>query len=227
MLQHIAIIPDGNRRWARAKGLPELMGHKKAVETTLPDLLTAIREAGIKYFTFWALSPENLERRSKLELESLYTLIRIFLKARVAELHEKNVKIRSIGDISLIPQDIQKQIADAEKLTENNTGLVFVVGLNYGGRDEIIRALKRANDDGIDTKEISKTNLSNYLDTTNMPDPDLIVRTGGEQRTSGFMVWQAEYAEYIFTPEFFPDFTPEVLTRCLQEFDERERRFGK
>lgn len=224
-LQHVAIIPDGNRRWAQERGLPALEGHRVGAGTTLPDLFDTVEELGIKYFTFWALSPENFVKRSETEVTNLMMLTRYYLQHKVKEIHAKNIQIRVIGDIKKLSQDIQKLIGQAIELTKNNTGVVAIFAINYGGRDEMTRAINSILKEG--KKEVTKEEISRYLDTTDIPDPDLIIRTGGEKRTSGFLLWQSEYAEYDFVDTYFPDFKPQNLRDSVERFLQRQRRFGK
>lgn len=226
-LKHVAIIPDGNRRWARAKGKPSLEGHRFAVEHTLPDLFDAVQELGIEYCTVWLLSPENFSKRTPREVQNLLRLLKLFLRRRIDELDKKNVRMNIIGDIDNLPEATQHELAYAVQRTKNNTGTVVTFAINYGGRDEILRAVHKMMHEGFEAKSLSKSNFSQFLDTTHLPDPDLIIRTGGEKRTSGFMLWQAEYAEYAFVDTLFPDFSPGDLKTCVDDFLHRQRRFGK
>ena len=226
-LKHIAIIPDGNRRWARAKGMPSVEGHRYAVEHTLPDLFDAVQELGIEYCTVWLLSPENFTKRTQEEVKNLLWLLRLFLKKRIEELDRKNVRMHLIGDLESLPEDTQKELMAAVERTKKNTGTVVTFAINYGGRDEMVRAVRKAITDKSNPSEIDKDTISHYLDTKELPDPDLIIRTGGDKRTSGFMLWQAEYSEYAFVDTLFPDFTPDDLKHCVEDFLQRNRRFGK
>lgn len=223
---HIAIIPDGNRRWARENKLPAFEGHRIASEKILPNLLEAAGEAGVKYFTFWALSTENFVRRPSDELDNLFRLLRIFLKRQVSKLKEKGVRLRVIGDITKLPDDIQQLIRNALVETADNTKLTFVVGLNYGGRDEILRAVQKMISQQPSDVEYTKEAIHSFLDTADIPDPDLILRTGGEKRVSGFLLWQSEYTEYAFLDTYFPDLTAKQFKYCLDDFTNRTRRFG-
>ncbi len=218
--KHVAIIPDGNRRWAKEKGKPALEGHRYAAQTTLPNLTDELERLGIKYFTFWALSTENLTGRSNEELNNLFDLIRFFLRNKLKEFKKKQVRFKTIGDLTSLPEDLQKEIFKITKDTEENEKMTIILGLNYGGRDEIIRAIKKGNN-------LTKENLSNYLDTAGIPDPDLIIRTGGEKRLSGFMLWQSEYSELYFSDLYFPDFNAKELEKAVKNYSERQRRFGK
>lgn len=226
-LKHIAIIPDGNRRWAREKGKHSFQGHKAAVNDTLPKLIETMIELRIPYFTFWALSTENFQSRTKEEMNNLLHLIRLFLKTKLKEFKKKNIRLKVIGDISILPQDIQDGIREATVETADNTVLTFILALNYGGKDEILRTVKRIQNSEFRIQNLNKENFSTYLDTAGIPDPDIIIRTGGEQRLSGFMLWQSEYSELFFPKLFFPEFTPGELKNIIEEFYKRERRFGK
>jgi undecaprenyl diphosphate synthase len=222
-LNHIAIIPDGNRRWARARNMPSFEGHRIAAEKTLPAIIDHLQAGGIKYFTFWVMSTENLKNRTKDEVNHLMRLMRMFIKKSSKELHKKNIRIKTIGDLTKLPEDLQKQLTGLKEQTAENTDMTIILAINYGGKDELLRAIKR-----ISTPEtVSAENFSMLLDTGEFPDPDLIIRTGGDKRTSGFMLWQSEYAEYTFVDNYFPDFKPEDVEVCIQDFTHRQRRFGK
>jgi undecaprenyl diphosphate synthase len=223
---HVAIIPDGNRRWARNKNLPEFEGHRVSAEKTLPIIIDSLHESGVKYFTFWALSTENLKKRTQQELDNLINLMRFFLKRKINELDKKNIRIRIIGDVSVFPEDLQKLITHAMNKTNDNTDMTVIFAINYGGRDEIIRAVQKIVAEN-PSEELSIDDFKNYLDTADLPDPDLIIRTGGDKRISGFLLWQSEYAEYEFMDKLFPDFTEEDCKKSILNFSERERRFGK
>jgi undecaprenyl diphosphate synthase len=222
-LKHIAIIPDGNRRWARAKGQVSVAGHRFAVEHTLPALYDQMLKLQIPYCTFWVLSPENFTKRSTFEINNLFTLMSIFLEKRLVDMHQKNICIKVIGDIDTLPSGAKSQIQQAIEKTKKNTGLVFIFAINYGGRNELQRAIQKLI---AEQKEITDESITSALDTHGIPDPDLIIRTGEEVRTSGFLIWQSVYAEYIFRDELFPDFTPEMLRECIEIFYMRKRRFG-
>lgn len=222
---HVAIIPDGNRRWARKNNLPEFEGHRISAEKILPNIIDALHDAGVEYFTFWALSTENAVKRTKAEYNNLVNLMRFFLKRRINELHKKNIRMKIIGDVSVFPDDVQKLITDSIEKTKNNTAMTVIFAINYGGRDEIIRAIKKIVSDN--SHELSITDFKEFLDTHDVPDPDLIIRTGGEKRLSGFMLWQSEYAEYDFVDKLFPEFTEDDCRTAIDNFSQRERRFGK
>ena len=226
---HIAIICDGNRRWAKNHGLEATLGHKQAALRVFEPLVDTALKIGIKYLTFWVFSTENWHR-SPVEVEALLQLLRQQLAAYTRRLSEKNVRIRIIGDITKFPEDIQKKLIDAVEKTKHFSELTVVFALNYGGRDEITRVMQKLADD-IATQKIAVGSISSelietYLDTAGVPDPDLIIRTGGEQRLSGFLPWQSVYSEFIFTDTFFPDLTPELFTELLSQYAARQRRFG-
>lgn len=219
--QHIAIIMDGNRRWAKERGLPVFAGHKRVAYEIIEPLVEHAANRGIKFITFWAFSTENWQR-SKKEVTALMTIFRHLMKRQMQRLHEKGVRIRVIGDITRFASDIQKALDDAIDQTKNNKKITAIFALNYGGRDEIIRAIKK-----LDGKVPNEKNFSEMLDTAGIPDPEMIVRTSGEQRLSGFLPWQSEYSEFYFPPWHMPEFTPEKLDEVLAEFQKRQRRFGK
>lgn len=229
-LTHIAIIMDGNRRWARAHNLPISEGHRKAVFGTLEPLIDHAIERNIQYLTFWAFSTENW-KRSKREVTTLMTIFRKMIRMRWQKLHEKGVRIRVIGDFSKFPKDISSAIGDVVEQTKNNTKITVVFAINYGGRDEIVRAMNKLINERIrlgtrNQEPGTENDFSRFLDTAGIPDPDLIVRTGGEQRLSGFLLWQSNYSELMFPSWYFPDFTPEKLDEIIGEYEKRERRYG-
>lgn len=222
--QHIAIIMDGNRRWAKKNKLPILLGHKKAARETIENVADAAIKHNIKFLTLWAFSTENWDRSQK-EVDDLLNLFRDVLKNGFEKLHKKGVKIQTIGDPLKFPKDIQNSIQDVIEKTKNNKNLTIIFALNYGGRDEIIRAVKKIPQNKL--AALSEKDFSNYLDTTNLPDPDLIIRTGEETRLSGFLIWQSEYSELYFTSTLWPDFTPEEFSKAIEEYNSRQRRFGR
>lgn len=223
---HIAIIPDGNRRWAKNKGLPSFEGHRIGAEKTLPALIEKAHELGISYFTFWALSPQNLQREQH-EIDNLFRLLRLFLQNRINEFNKKGIRLKTIGSREELPDDIIKQMEKAEKLTEKNTNMMVLFGINYGGKNEMIRAIRNMANVKSQLSTVQEDEINNVLDTAGIPDPDLIIRTGGEKRLSGFMLWQSEYSELYFSDTLFPDFTPTELEKALSDYSSRERRFGK
>lgn len=225
---HVAIIMDGNGRWAKARGLPRTMGHKKGVEA----VRAAVRSAGalgIAYLTLFAFSSENW-RRPEDEVSDLMGLLKAFIRRDLADLHRENVRIRVIGDRERLRGDILPLLIEAEETTRGNSGLTLVIAFNYGARDEIARAaraLAREVAAGrLDPEAIDETAVAARLDTADMPDPDLIIRTSGEERLSNFLLWQAAYSEFVFLPDLWPDFCDETLHRALAIYASRERRYG-
>jgi len=220
--QHIAIIMDGNRRWARERGLASIEGHRKVAEETLEPLIEHAALRGVKYMTFWAFSTENWNR-SETEITGILSIFRHVINKQWQRLHDKGVRIQVIGDTSRFPEDIQSSLRNVVEQTKNNTKITTVFALNYGGRDELLRAINTLRGSEIITAKI----LDGHLDTAGIPDPEFVIRTGGEQRLSGFLLWQIEYAELAFPSWYMPDFTPEKLDELLEEYKKRQRRFGK
>lgn len=220
---------DGNRRWARERGLPVLEGHRRVANQILEPLIEYAAKRGVKFMTFWAWSTENWQR-DKGEVASIVRLFRHVIKKRWARLHEKGVQVRVIGDTTKFPGDIQKALDDVVEQTKDNKTITAIFALNYGGRDEILRAIEtwRANPKSkIPNPKLTQEEFSYYLDTKGIPDPELIIRTGGEQRLSGFLLWQSEYSEFYFPSWYMPEFTPERLDEAIGEFQNRTRRLGK
>lgn len=228
--KHVAFILDGNRRWAKLHGLEVFKGHERVAKNILLRLVDHAVKKQISYVTFWAFSTENWNR-SKTEVSAILSLFREAFQTNIEELDKRNIRIQVIGNIEVFPLDIAKQIRQWQERTRSNTGLTVIFGLNYGGRDEILRAVKRILTDlaSHPTWPVTfrKEEFEKYLDTANLPDPDLIIRTGGEQRLSGFLPWQSEYAELYFTPTLMPDFDEAALDEALAEYARRNRRFGK
>ncbi|MGL5822236.1 MAG: isoprenyl transferase [Sarcina sp.] len=222
--KHIAIIMDGNGRWAKKRGLPRTMGHKAGAET-IRKVLKECDSLGVKYLTLYAFSTENW-KRPKDEVNAIMKLLVEFLRKEIAELHSNNVKVTTIGDLDKIPKFCQDEIAMAKELTKDNTGVVLNVAFNYGGRDEIIRAIKKCIDSGINSSEITEDVFEKYLDTCGMPDPDIIIRPSGEQRISNYLLWQCAYSEFWYSNINWPDFKPEDLREAIYDFQNRDRRFG-
>ncbi|MDV4151175.1 isoprenyl transferase [Clostridium sp. AL.422] len=226
--KHIAIIMDGNGRWAKKRKLPRTMGHKAGVET----IRRVIKEAnviGIKYLTLYAFSTENW-RRPDEEVSALMGLLVQYLRSELAELNRNGVVIRVLGDISKLPNDAQKEIFDAVKITKNNKGIVLNIAFNYGGRDEIIRAVKLVSNEvkngNIDIEDINEEIFEKYLYTSDTPDPDLIIRPSGEQRISNFLLWQCAYSEFWYSNVCWPDFKEEHLHEAIYDYQHRDRRYG-
>ena len=227
-VRHIGIIMDGNGRWARAKGLPRSMGHR-AGATAVRRTVEAAKKHGIEYLTLYSFSSENW-RRSAEEIEELMNLLRSYLKHETIMLMKENIRLAVIGDRTRLSPDIVELIENAEKTTMENKALTLVLAINYGGRQEIAAAAKKIAS-LVKTGEISADAIDdkmfcNFLDTVNMPDPDFIIRTSGEQRLSNFLLWQSAYSEYIFSEVLWPDFKEENLLEALEEFSQRERRYG-
>ena len=228
--KQVAMIMDGNRRWAKGMGRPEFEGHRIGEEKIEPIVDTAV-ELGIPYLTFWAFSAENWHR-SKKEVAFLLNLYRYQLNEKVKRFHRKNVRVNVIGNLKMFPQDIRKRTVEWMEKTKNNTKITVNFALSYGGRDEIIRAINKWRENPIPIKsgrnpKLTQEEFEKYLDTVGQPDPDLLIRTGGERRLSGFLLWQLEYTELYFTDIFWPDFTPEEFKKSLKDFEDRQRRFGK
>ncbi len=215
---------DGNGRWAKARGLPRLAGHRAGTENLRP-ILRACAEFGVEILTVWAFSTENW-RRPETEVKGLLRILQEMIRREVRELHKEGVQVRHLGHVDRLPARLQKQIRDAVELTKNNTRIVFNVAFDYGGRDEIVQAVQQIIRDGIPADRVDEALLSRYMYTAGQPDPDLIIRTSGEMRTSGFMLWQSAYAEYYVTPTFWPDFGRDELCQALAAYGRRDRRFG-
>lgn len=224
-LKHIAIIMDGNRRWAKEKNLPSAMGHKKGVDS-LKNILRACNDFSIKYLTVYAFSTENWNRK-KEEVEFLMNLVAVTLTNELAEMHKENVQIHFIGDLTKLSDKLQKILANAVETTKNNTGVVLQIALNYGSRDEIVHAVQKIVESGVKSDEIDEQLISGNLYTAGVPDPDILIRTGGEQRISNYLLWQIAYSEIIIRSEFWPDFDKNSLKDSILEFGKRQRRYGK
>ncbi len=222
-LKHIAIIMDGNRRWAKERNLPSAVGHKKGVDA-LKATMRAFDDFGIKYLTVYAFSTENWNRKPE-EVNFLMDLLAQTLKNELKEMNENNVVISFIGDITKLSDKLQTILANAVETTKNNTGVNLQIAFNYGSRDEIVHAVKDIILDGI--QDITEETISQHLYTKNIPDPDLLIRTGGEMRISNYLLWQIAYSEFIVIPEFWPEFDKNKLANCILEYKRRNRRFGK
>ncbi len=224
-LKHIAIIMDGNRRWAKEHLLPSMMGHKKGVDA-LKKVTRACDDFGVKYLTLYAFSTENWNRK-KEEVDFLMDLLATTLKNELKELNENNVKMNFIGDLKALNQNLQNILANSIETTKNNTGVVLTVAINYGARNEIIHAIKNIIDDKIQSQDINEEVVSKYLYTNNIPDPDLLIRTSGEKRISNYLLWQIAYSEIYITDTYWPEFDKEKLALAIEEFAKRQRRWGK
>ena len=223
-LQHIAMIMDGNRRWARKRLMPQTVGHQKGAET-LEKVSRLVWDRGIRYLTVYAFSTENWKRSPK-EVEYIMDLARKFLKTSIRDATQNNMRVRVIGNPKGLAEDIQAQIRELEQATADFTGLNLQIALNYGGRDEIVRAVKRFVQAGKPAEELTEEMLADYLDTAGIPDPELLIRTGGESRLSNYLLWQAAYSEIYVTDVFWPDFGAEELDRAIGYYQTRNRRFG-
>lgn len=229
-LKHLAIICDGNRRWARQHKLAVFKGHEYAVNQVFEQLIDHAIVRGIPYLTFWIFSTENWQR-DKQEVEMLLKLFRGFFTRRIEELHKKDIRVNMIGNLDDFPADIQQKIREGMEKTHHNKTITVTLAMSYGGRDELLRAVRsiaaEVASGQLSSESIDCATISDHLDTFDLPNPDMIVRTSGEQRMSGFMPWQSEYAEFYF-PEFtFPEFSPQKLDDVLTEFQNRKRRYGK
>lgn len=221
---HVAIIMDGNGRWAKERGLPRHAGHRAGVENLRRTLRSCV-EFGIRILTVYAFSTENWGRPQE-EVRGLLNILNTVIDREFDSLNANGVQLRHLGDLGALSPELQAKIHRAIERTRNNDSLILNLAFNYGGRDEILRAVRRVIRDGIPPDEVDETLFSHYVDTAGLPDPDLIVRTGGEMRISNFLVWQAVYAEYYATPKYWPDFDREELYQAILHFNKRERRFG-
>lgn len=215
---------DGNGRWAKARSLPRLAGHRAGVDNIRPVLEGCV-ELGVPILTIWAFSTENW-RRSQTEVQGLIRLLGETIDRQLADLHKEGVRLNHIGRLEHLPKRLQKRVREAIELTRNNSRITLNVAFDYGGRDEIVRAVQRIIQDGVPAENVTEDLISHYLYTAGQPDPDLIVRTSGEFRTSNFMIWQGAYAEYYITPTYWPDFGKDELHEALRSYAQRERRFG-
>jgi undecaprenyl diphosphate synthase len=222
--RHVAIIMDGNGRWAKARGLPRLAGHRAGTENLRP-ILEASVEFGIEILTIWAFSTENWSRPES-EVRGLLGILQRMIRRELKELHKQGVRLRHIGRLDRLPPALQEQVREAIELTRGNERIILNVAFDYGGRAEIVQAVRRIVQAGIPADQVDEELLSRYMYTAGQPDPDLIIRTSGEMRTSGFMLWQSAYTEYYVTETFWPDFDREELRRALLAFRQRDRRYG-
>ncbi|HEX7555395.1 MAG TPA: isoprenyl transferase [Leptolinea sp.] len=222
---HIAIIMDGNGRWATARGLPRAEGHRVGTEAVRRVVRSCI-DFGIKYLTIYAFSTENWARPQE-EVNGLMMLLETVVVNELDELHREGVRIQHIGRLESLPAGLGAKIKKAVEVTRNNQRLVFTIAWNYGGRDEIICAIQNIIKDGIAPENVTEELVSSYLFTSNSPDPELLIRTSGEQRLSNFLLWQTAYSEWVVTPVFWPDFDKEDLRKAIIEYGNRDRRFGK
>lgn len=225
---HVAIILDGNGRWAKAHGVPRSMGHKQGC-TTLEGILEDAARMGIRYLTVYAFSTENWKRSAE-EVDALMQLFRYYTKKILKKATENNIRIKMIGERSRFDQDLIDSINTLEEATRENTGMTFVFAVNYGSRDEIVRGTKKLLADykagKFELDELNEKMFASYLDTKDIPDPDLLIRPSGELRLSNFLMWQSAYTEFYFTPVLWPDFSRDELVKAIEHYNRRERRFG-
>ena len=222
--KHVAIIMDGNGRRATEKGLPRVAGHRAGTEN-LREVIEASVEFGIQYLTIYAFSTENW-KRPKDEIQGLMRIFRTMLDRELANLHENGVQLRHFGRLDRIDQVLKEKVLEAIELTKDNQTLILNIAFNYGGRDDILRAVKKCIEDEVDIESLDDDLFGKYLYTADCPDPDLIIRTSGEYRLSNFLIWQGAYSEWYFTPTYWPDFGKEDLHQAISAFNERERRYG-
>jgi len=227
--KHIAIIMDGNGRWAKDRGLPRIAGHREGINS-VREITRICGEIGVEYLTLYTFSTENW-KRPKTEVKALMTLLLITIKKEIKELHKNNVKFSTIGNITSLPKGTMKGLQNGINLTVNNTGLNLVLALNYGSRQEILEAVRniieKVKEEKLDSTIINEDFFSSYLDTNNYPDPDLLIRTSGELRISNFLLWQCAYTEMYLTDTYWPSFRKNDLFKAINDFQNRERRFGK
>jgi undecaprenyl diphosphate synthase len=227
--KHIAIIMDGNGRWAKKRGLPRVAGHKRGVDT-VEEIVEACAEIGVKYLTLYTFSTENW-KRPKDEVSTLMRLLLNSLRDKVNELNNNNIRLTTIGDTDSLPTEVQKQLNSSIEQTKKNNKMVLNLALSYSGRWELLEAIKKIAKDSskgqLKIDDIDENLISKQLTTKNMPDPELVIRTSGEFRVSNFLLWQIAYSEFIITETFWPDFSRNDLYKAIQEFQKRERRFGK
>ena len=225
---HVAIIMDGNGRWARKRGLPRTMGHAQGARV-VEQILEDADHMGIRYLTVYAFSTENWSRPDS-EVRALMNLLRTYMKTSLAKCAKNNVRIRVIGDKTRLDADLQEAIAHLEQETAANTGISFQIAINYGGRDELVRAMRtiarKAAEGSLSPEEVGADLIDRHLDTAGLPDPDLLIRTCGEERISNFLLWQIAYSELYFSPLAWPDFNKEELERAIDAYNHRERRYG-
>ena len=222
--RHVAIIMDGNGRWAKKRGLPRVAGHRAGTEN-LRTIIRASAEFGIKYLTLYAFSTENWSR-PQAEVSGLMNILADVIDREMAELHKEGARLLHIGHLDGLTKTLREKVKQAIELTRDNKGITIVLAFNYGGRDEIVHAVKQLLADDIKPEEVDADLVSRYMFTRDIPDPDLVIRTSGERRTSNFLTWQTVYSEWTFPKVYWPDFDKEELRKALQDYTGRERRFG-
>jgi undecaprenyl diphosphate synthase len=221
---HVAIIMDGNGRWARGRGLPRIAGHRAGTEN-IRAIVSEADRLGVRYLTLYAFSTENWTRPSA-EVQGLLGILSDFIDRETRNLHEQRVRLRHLGRLEGLSPRLAQKVRYAVDLTSQNTGLTLAIAFNYGGRADIIDAVRHIVASGVAAEQIDEQLINAHLSTAGMPDPDMVIRTSGERRLSNFLIWQAAYSEYWFTPVFWPDFRPEHLNQAIGEYGQRERRFG-
>lgn len=222
---HIAVIMDGNGRWAAARGMPRMVGHRAGTEN-LRRIITACVEFGVKYLTIYAFSTENWGRPQE-EVDGLMNILAQVIEQELAELHQEGVQLRHIGRLERLDPSLRQKVEAAVEMTRDNQRLILSVAWNYGGRDEIVCAIRDIIQAGVPAEAVTEETVSQHLFTAGIPDPDLIIRTSGEMRISNFLIWQAAYAEWYVTPTLWPDFDKEALRSALEDYSKRDRRFGR
>ena len=222
--QHVAMIMDGNGRWALSRGLPRMAGHKAGTEN-LRRVIRATVEFGVKYLTIYAFSTENWGRPPE-EVRGLLTILEDVIDRELNELHKEGVQLRHLGRLEQLSPMLQEKVLKAVELTRNNNRLILNIAWNYGGRDEIVQAIQHMMKDGVQSDKVTDELVGQYLYTAGVPDPDLIIRTSGELRISNFLIWQAAYSEWYVTPTYWPDFDKEEYRRALETYGQRDRRYG-
>jgi len=222
---HVAIIMDGNGRWAQKRGLPRLDGHRVGVDS-IQKILKTLSQKGVQYVTLYAFSTENWNRPEE-EVTGILEILQYALRVQTEALHENNVRIVHIGKQDRLSPQLREEVAHSEELTRENSGITLNVAFDYGGRDEILAAVKKIIRDGIPEDQVDEALFQSYLFTGHSPDPDLIIRTGGEMRISNFLLWQSAYSEYYHTPTLWPDLESDELERVLEDYSTRQRRFGR
>jgi undecaprenyl diphosphate synthase len=223
--QHVAIIMDGNGRWAKKRGLPRLVGHKAGGDNIRPVVMIFVNY-GVKYLTLYMFSTENWNR-PRIEVAGLLSLLARKIDQETQAFHQGNIRLVHLGRLDRLSQKLKEKVQAAVELTKNNTGLTLCLAFDYGGRDEIVRAARRIASAGVLSDNLNESVFAQYLDSPGIPDPDLIIRTGGESRLSNFLLWQAAYSEFYLTPVLWPDFGAKDVEEALSEYERRQRRFGK
>jgi undecaprenyl diphosphate synthase len=222
--RHVAIIMDGNGRWAKQRGLPRLAGHRAGAEN-LRAIIRASAEFGIQYLTLYAFSTENWSR-PRAEIDGLMRILSDVIDREMGELHKEGARLVHIGHLDGLSNVLQNKVRQAIEMTKDNQRITIVLAFNYGGRDEIITGIKQMLEDGVDPEIVDADLVSQYMFTKDLPDPDLVIRTSGEQRTSNFLTWQTVYSEWYFSPVYWPDFDKEELRKAIEDYNKRNRRFG-